>query len=135
MVTVMVRRMEGRRLLGTARQHHVVTDRTVEDGGTDTGCTSGELLLLSIGSCATGSIRNFLQSRGVACPDLSVEVSFAEPAKPGAREAIALDVALPVGIDESLLPQTLEAAQSGGVVSRLRLGSDIIVRMRAPQSS
>ncbi len=57
---VHVRPVTGKKLLGSAGRHTVVTDRKVAEGGTDAGCTSGELLLLAMASCATGSIRNAL---------------------------------------------------------------------------
>ena len=38
---VTVRQVEGKQLLGTARTHAVVADRPVDEGGTDTGFTSG----------------------------------------------------------------------------------------------
>ena len=73
---VTVRHVEGKQLLGIARHHAVVTDRPAEEGGGDTGCTSGELLLVAIGSCSAGSLRKFFEQRGTPCSDLSVEVCF-----------------------------------------------------------
>ncbi len=68
MTSVIVRRKEGKRLSCNAGPHEVVTDRKPEDGGTDAGCTSGELLLMAIGSCATGSVRTYLEFQERAVP-------------------------------------------------------------------
>ncbi len=53
---VTVRQLVGKKLLGVARRHVVITDRPVQDGGGDLGCTSGELLRLAIGSCVASRV-------------------------------------------------------------------------------
>jgi len=128
MTRVSVRRLEGRKLLCTAGRHSFFTDRKVEDGGADSGCTSGELLLLAIGSCATGSLRTFLHGRGLGSDGLAVEVSL-QPSPTGRdRDMILIEVALPG--TRSCDRAALEAAAiSGGVVSRVALGSEIAVRV------
>ncbi len=126
---IVVRRLEGRKLLCTAGPHQVVTDRKREDGGTDAGPTSGELLLLAIGSCAAGSLRTFLANAGHPSEGIAVQVAF-EPSATDERDAVAIDVALP-GLDEIADRAGLEdAARSGGVVSRIALGSELRVRFR-----
>jgi hypothetical protein len=125
---VRVRQLSGKQLLGTARNHAVITDRKIEDGGTDTGCTSGELLLLAMGSCAAGSLRSYFERKGAPCAGMDVEVFFEPPAAPGARDRIVIAL----GLDEHVFARELEAikaaATSGGVNSRMMLGSEIEVR-------
>lgn len=125
---VFVRPIAGRKLIGAAGQHRVVTDRKIEDGGTDQGCTSGELLLLAMASCATGSVRKALAAQALPHDDIRVEVDLAPPKRDGARDAILITVLLPQAILATDQALVLEAATTGGVVSRLMLGSDIDVR-------
>lgn len=128
---VRIEQLEGKRLRGTVRGHTIVADRPREEGGGDAGPSSGELLLLAVGSCAAGSLRGFLEACGRRPSGLSVEVAW-EPA-PGqdARERIVITL----GVDPEALqlaPQQIaEAAAGGGVVSRVRLGSEISVRFAA----
>lgn len=129
MAGAIVRRMEGKKLLCSARQHRLVTDRREEDGGTDAGGTSGELLLMAVGSCATGSARTFLDSHGLACPELAVRVSF-QPSETGEGDRICVEVGLPEAVIHSHGPQIETAAKSGAVVARLRMGSELTVRCR-----
>jgi uncharacterized OsmC-like protein len=126
-----IRPIEGKQLLGHARHHAVVTDRPADDGGTDLGFTSGELLLLAIGSCSTGSLRRFLEERGLPRAVVQADVFFAPPARPGERDRIVIELqldtqALPVGADA-----IRKAAVAGRVASRVSLGSDIEVRIVA----
>jgi uncharacterized OsmC-like protein len=127
---VFVRPIAGKKLLGSAGRHSVVTDRKIEDGGTDAGCTSGELLLLAVASCATGSIRNALAASGRSADDMRVEVELTAPQQAGQRDGIRITVVLPERLLAGGTLAIVDAATSGGVVSRIRLGSDIEVVCR-----
>jgi hypothetical protein len=131
---VIVRPIAGKKLLGSAGRHTVVTDRKAVDGGTDAGCTSGELLLLAMASCATGSIRNALAARAIPADDIRVEVELTPRKVPAARDGILITVFLPQRVLAVGTEPIVAAATSGGVVSRIRLGSDIEVRCRSLES-
>ena len=94
---VFVRPIADKKLLGSAGRHRVVTDRKVTYGGTDAGCTSCELLLLAMASCATGSIRNALAEYKLGTDDIRVEVNLVPPNTPGARDGILITVAAALG--------------------------------------
>ncbi len=126
--TVTTRYLSGRQRLGVARHHAVLTDRTREEGGTDIGCTSGELLLLAIGSCATGGVRKYLQAQGLPYDNLSITVSFAAHQEPRERDLIVVLV----HVDEAARPHAdaiRAAAVGGGVTSRIHAGTGLQVRM------
>lgn len=125
---VFTRPIAGKKLLGTAGRHSVVTDRKVTEGGTDAGCTSGELLLLAMASCATGSIRNALAVRGTPLDDMRVDVDFVRPKQASARDRIRITVFLPAGVLVDSTEPIVTAAAAGSVVSRVKLGSDVEVR-------
>ncbi len=122
---VRVAPMDGRKLRCSVGRHVIVTDRKWADGGTDAGCTSGELLLVSAGSCATGAVRRYLDGRGFPSRDMTVEVGVKPAALPGSRDIIAIGIFVPADVREDDLPQIETAALSGGVVGRLALGSEI----------
>lgn len=124
---IRIRQLGGKQLLGTARTRSVVTDRPLEDGGTDVGFTSSEMLLLAIGSCATGSLRNFLEERGMPSLELQADVFF-EPTLPGARDRVVIALRVPEAVLAAGIDGIKDAVTSGGVTSRLKLGSEIDVR-------
>lgn len=127
--TVSVRHIEGRKLLGTARHHSVVTDRAASDGGGDLGCTSGELLLLAMGSCAAGSLNVYFQNQGLHCSGFIVEVALEPAATAGARDRIVISPHLPgilTGVDADTIRAVISA---GGVTSRVQLGSEVEIRV------
>jgi hypothetical protein len=131
---VFVRPVAGKKLLGSAGRHSVVTDRKVADGGTDAGCTSGELLLLAMASCATGSIRNALAGTNLGPDDIRVEVNLVPPKTPGTRDGILITVYLAQRVLTAGLDPIVAAAVSGGVVSRIQLGSDVTVACKPLES-
>lgn len=131
---VFVRPIAGKKLLGSAGRNSVVTDRKVADGGTDAGCTSGELLLLAMASCATGSIRNALAEYNLGPDDIRVEVNLVPPKTPGARDGILITVYLAQPVLTAGLDPIATAAISGGVVSRIKLGSDVAVTCKPLES-
>lgn len=115
--------------LGVARHHAVVTDRMVQEGGTDIGCTSGELLLLAIGSCAAGGVSSYLQAQGCSTENLSVAVFFEAHEDPRERDRIVVSVKLDAAARQ-LEPDAIRtAAVSGGVTSRMYAGKGLVVRM------
>lgn len=119
----------GKQLRGAARHHVIVTDRTLPDGGTDTGCTSGELLLLAIGSCAAGGLRSYLEAQRLPCDNLSLDVFFEPHADPGRRDRIVISVNLD-GSARNTDPAAIRAAATtGGVTGRIGLGSELVVRI------
>jgi uncharacterized OsmC-like protein len=126
---VHVERAGDRKLHCSVGRHVVVTDRKVEDGGSDAGCTSGELLLVAAGSCAAGSTRRFLDEAGLPSGGLAVDVGL-EPAADGERDTIVIELRLPPGCGDCTDGEIQRAALSGGVVSRLALGSTIRVVCR-----
>lgn len=127
---VKVRPLDQKRLLGVAGHHAVITDRKIEEGGTDVGCTSGELLLLAIGSCATGSLRKHLINWGLPTDGLEVDVELEPSPVPGDRDSIAIYISLPGTVLDGRIDEVAKASQSGRVVSRICLGSRVIVRCR-----
>ncbi len=73
--------LSGTQLLGTARSRTVVTDRPLDEGGTDVGFTSGEMLLLAIGSCASsgGLRRHFAEKAYPAATSAPMSDSTRRP--------------------------------------------------------
>jgi uncharacterized OsmC-like protein len=132
-ISVQVQRLPGKQLKLRARNHTVIADRTAADGGTDQGCTSGELLLMAIGSCSTGSLRNFLEQHGVDVSHLKAEVLFRPSPVLGQRDSIV--IAVEVGTEATCFDdETLaRAVTSGRVTSRIKLGSEVDVTISRRQ--
>lgn len=136
-LTAIVRAITGKQLEARVGRHRITTDRSVEEGGTDRGTTSGGLLLAAVGSCATGGVRNFLQSQQVATEGLQTQVTFVPSDVPGARDKIRVEVTLPPGGERFSDNEIRAAATQGRVVSRVQLGSEmeILVHRRTTEEA
>ena len=53
MSKVEVRNLRGTQLMGVARNHALIFDKTAEGGGTGLGINASELFLFSLGACMT----------------------------------------------------------------------------------
>ncbi len=122
-----IRPIEGKHLLGHARHHAVVTDRPADDGGTDLGFTSGELLLVAIGSCSSGSLRKFFEERGFTFAVAQTDVFF----EPSERDRIVIELQLDARVLSLGSEAIKKAAVAGRVTSRIARGSDVEVRIVA----
>ncbi len=125
---IRVAAMEGRKLRCTAGRHVIIADRKTADGGSDAGCTSGELLLVATGSCAAGTTRRYLHEHGLPLNGLAVEVSLKPAPGAGARDIIVIEVLVSAEIARHHLPAIENTVRSGGVVGRLMLGSEIEIQ-------
>lgn len=56
-----------------AREHSLICDQPVPNGGSDQGMTPPELLLASLGSCAAYYTREYLHARSL--PETGIEVT------------------------------------------------------------
>ena len=127
-----VTRVAERTFRCASRDHAVLTDRPTEEGGTDRGPTSGELLMMAIGSCAAGSLRRYLAERAGGM-DFSVAVTLLEGA-PDRPRPVRIALTLPAGLSPQDIDAARAAALTGGVVSRIAQGSKIEIVV-APQGA
>jgi uncharacterized OsmC-like protein len=68
----------------SARGHRVICDQPPDNGGSDSGMTPPEYLLVSLGTCAGFYAAQYLNTRSLTFQDLEVKV-VAEKAKQPAR--------------------------------------------------
>lgn len=129
MIKVELRKQEGKRLQGMARQHSIVTDRPTDEGGRDLGCTSGELMLFAIGSCVMGNLISYVEQRALAVDVLMASV-FVEPAAtPEGFGRVVVAAQVKGVVTPAELSALTEAAGAGRVVRRMRLGTQIDIRV------
>jgi uncharacterized OsmC-like protein len=68
-----------------ARNHSVISDQSVNDGGFDEGMTPPELLLASLGSCAGYYVAQYLRKNKLATEGTRVRVTCDKVKDPLAR--------------------------------------------------
>ncbi len=76
MAPIVVRSDEGYRTTIQIRNHTVIADERIEDGGTDTAPTPMEILTGTLGACIAVTTRAYAQRKGWALESISVEVEL-----------------------------------------------------------
>jgi len=83
-----------------ARQHVIVSDQPVENGGFNEGMTPPELLLASLGSCAGYYIAQYLKTRNLAPAGTRVRVSAQKAGNPVRLDDFQIEVQVPAECSE-----------------------------------
>jgi len=97
---VSVEHLEGTKLSVSVGPHEILSDRPTDEGGTDTGPMSSELLVAALGACMAGRLVRYCQSKEIPCTGLCVDLA-SELAEDGSRVAgVAIDITLPEGFPE-----------------------------------
>jgi len=93
-----------------ARQHTIVSDQPVDNGGFDEGMTPPELLLASLGSCAAYYAAQYLRKNKLATEGTKVSVTAEKAKDPARLDDFRIEVEVPSelsakdrqGIEESI---------------------------------
>lgn len=136
MISAELTRYKGKALLGRVRNHVVVTDRPLTNGGHDLGCTSGELLLMSLGSCVMGSLASHVEQHALPIELVRTDVFIEQSSVPDGFGRLVITAELDGALTSDDLRALTEIAGSGRVVRRLRGSTQIDIRMvcsSAPQ--
>src|SRR5215813_6243806 len=94
-----------------ARQHVVVSDQPVENGGFDEGMTPPELMLASLGSCAAFYAAQYLKKHQLATEGTMVRVSAEKAQNPPRLDDFRIQVEIPSGISGQHGPGIEEAVR------------------------
>lgn len=131
MISAEINLHEGKALIGRVRKHVVVTDRPAADGGQDRGCTSGELLLLSFGSCVMGSVRDYVEREALPVDIVKADLFIEPPSVPDGSGRLAISVEVKGMLTPEERLALAEIAGSGRVARRFRTNSQIDIRVVA----
>jgi putative redox protein len=73
---ITVRTEQGYRTTIHIRQHTVIADELIQDGGTDTGPTPMEILLGTVGACVAVTTQAYARRKGWLLEGVSVELEM-----------------------------------------------------------
>jgi len=94
------------------RNHSIISDQTVNDGGFDEGMTPPELLLASLGSCAGFYAAQYLRKNKLATEGTRVRVTCEKVKDPMARMTnFLIEVDAPVELNEAQRKGVEEAVE------------------------
>jgi uncharacterized OsmC-like protein len=82
----------------TARGHRVICDQPPDNGGSDSGMTPPEYLLVSLGTCAGFYAAQYLKTRNLPDQGLEVKVSADKAVQPARLGRFRIELTAP-GLD------------------------------------
>jgi putative redox protein len=97
---IRARHLGGDRFEISIREHVVVVDQPVEDGGEDTAPTPTELFVASLASCVAFYARRFLHRHGLPTEGLAVEARYSIGTRPTRVGEISVLLQIPAGVPE-----------------------------------
>jgi putative redox protein len=83
-----------------ARQHKIVCDQPLENGGFDEGMTPPELLLASLGSCAGFYVALYLKKHKLAMEGTRIRVTADKLKEPARMDDFHIEVEVPSYLSE-----------------------------------
>jgi putative redox protein len=90
-----IRHLGGVKFEATARGHRVVCDQPPANGGSDTGMTPPEFLLVSLGTCAGFYAAQYLKARSIAAEGLEIKVTAEKATQPARLGRFQIEVFAP----------------------------------------
>ena len=75
-----------------AREHRVICDQPIDNGGADEGMSPPDFLLASLATCAGYYATQYLKARGLPAEDLRVRVTAEKAAQPARLASFEIEV-------------------------------------------
>jgi uncharacterized OsmC-like protein len=133
MTHILVKHEGGDRFRVAVREHEVLVDQPVTDGGDDAGPTPTELFVAGLASCVGFYAERYLRRHGLPIDGLAVECEFAFAEDRPARVAdVALRVLLPEGFPEERHAGLLAVVEHCTVHNSIRKAPTIEITLEAP---
>ena len=108
---VTIRHLGDVKFEASARGHRVICDQPAGNGGSDSGMTPPEYLLVSLGTCAGFYAAQYLKVRSIPHHSLEVKVSAEKATQPARLGQFRIEVIVP-GLDPIHEAGVLRAVQA-----------------------
>jgi putative redox protein len=83
-----------------ARNHTIICDQILENGGSDEGMTPPELLLASLGTCAGYYAVQYMKARNLAMEGLRIRTTAEKANAPARLTDFRIELEFPAELDE-----------------------------------
>ncbi|HXZ38978.1 MAG TPA: OsmC family protein [Thermodesulfobacteriota bacterium] len=129
MPKVEVRHLQGTRLMGVAREHALIFDKTIEGGGTGLGINVSELFLFSLGACITFNLLQYTATHQMKVQGIRVGLSDEQQSSPNRISRVKAQVYISGEVSEDELLRLLRSARGCKIHNTLKAVPEIEVSM------
>jgi uncharacterized OsmC-like protein len=130
MSKVEVRHLRGTQLMGVAREHALIFDKTIEGGGSGLGINASELFLFSLGTCMTFNLLQYAATHQMKVDDIRVDLSDEVQSSPNRISRVKAQVRISGEVNEDELLRLLRAAKGCKIHNTLKAVPEIEVSMQ-----
>jgi uncharacterized OsmC-like protein len=130
MSKVEVRHLRGTQLMGVAREHALIFDKTIEGGGSGLGINASELFLFSLGTCMTFNLLQYAATHQMKIDDIRVDLSDEVQSSPNRISRVKAQVRISGEVNEDELLRLLRAAKGCKIHNTLKAVPEIEVSMQ-----
>ena len=128
-----VNQVDGVKFAIQARNHTIVSDQPMENGGEDAGMTPPELLLASLGSCAAFYAVQYLKTRKLAEEGVEVRVTAEKLKAPGRLGNFRIQVVSPVPLTEEQMDALTRSVHHCTIHNTLLSMPQIEIELSVPE--
>jgi uncharacterized OsmC-like protein len=96
---VTVSYVQGVQLSAQSRQHTLLSDQPLDNGGTDQGMTPPEWFLAALGACVGFYAVKFLQTRNLDPSTLTIRITADKASQPTRLDPIQIQLSLGIPLD------------------------------------
>jgi uncharacterized OsmC-like protein len=129
MSKVEVRHLRGTQLMGVAREHALIFDKTIEGGGSGLGINASELFLFSLGACITFNLLQYAGTHQMKVQGIRVDLSDEQQSSPNRISRVKAQVYISGEVSEDELLRLLRSARGCKIHNTLKAVPEIEVSM------
>jgi len=115
-----------------AREHEIICDQPIDNGGGDAGMSPPEFLLASLGTCAGYYAAQYLRTRSLSTEGLEIHVLAEKASGPARLASFQIEVTVPE-IEERHKEGVMRAVKSCLIHNTLLNAPAIEIAVNAPQ--
>ena len=130
MPKVEVRHLQGTQLMGVARDHALIFDKTVEGGGAGLGINASELFLFSLGACMTFNLLQYAATHQLKVDGIRVDLSDEQQSSPNRIVRVKAQVHIAGEVNDDELLRLLRSAKGCKIHNTLKAVPEIEVSMQ-----
>jgi uncharacterized OsmC-like protein len=129
MPKVEVRHLRGTQLMGVAREHALIFDKTIEGGGSGLGINASELFLFSLGACITFNLLQYAATHQMKVQGIRVDLSDEQQSSPNRISRVKAQVYISGEVSEDEILRLLRSARGCKIHNTLKAVPEIEVSM------
>ena len=127
--------VEGVRLAAEVRNHRVLVDQPLEEGGQDQGVTPVEMFIASLGTCIGSYAVRFFQRHKIPTSGLKIGMEWSYAEQPHRIGTLTSRVYLPIKLDLAMRERLQKVMEGCTVHNSITIAPTVSIQITTPDKS